>query len=1346
MEEFEILGPERLTGKAEWRPLFSDEVLADAASPAKVKKTELNSDIRGTYMRARVTMAPLLLRTNTVRAQIYNVTISRIPSSLHEEWNSYFFNCSCRKRYTDTTCCVHVAAVLLTLEKARGGAFTLREDEWSYKARQREETRYRAILQQRREMTEGNRNYFPVSGILTIQQKGLVIYDLAAALREMVTNEWAARRAKEIRNARTSVQEVEARDGTRSLTASCRVPDDVYKDDFYASCTLRGKEFRQISCDCEFHEMEGVPTKALCPHELLLLQALRNHIQKEMPTDLTDDAAKKFFAHLHSAQTKAEKQQIAKAPERVKDVLLSPRIVVEAGEAQVSFKIGRKDGKMLVLRNLEALLRASGNRATFELSKTESLDFKKEDFAEEAIPWLTFIQRRVTELQSVNEKLYEKARWQRAQSLSITAQQSLTGAVLDQFYELANGKLCEYQDKSNNVKGFTISVGHTKMRFTLTIDQMMDTAGQFAGIIVSGMIPVMLEGASGYYILNSSILSRMEKREMDVLEPFRTVADASGLFRFRVGREHLQEFYYRVLPSLLDNPYVSIVDHCDGEPQKYLPPEPQFTFYLDVSDDLVLTCRCRVSYEEKQYDLNKASHDGGYRDSEQEARICQLLSEIFQSFDKRGGIYSSEMTDDSMYDFLMTGIARLEKYGDVHGTEAFKRRSVRRFSSAQVGVSLKSGLMDITLTARDYTQQELIGILESYQKKKRYYRLKSGDYVDLTENQELEDIGAFFQGLDLLPVDVLRKQIHLPLYRALYLDRMLEEHDSLVSTRDRTYRALIKNFQTIKDADYEVPSPLESVLRPYQTFGFKWLRTLQEAGFGGILADEMGLGKTVQMISLFQSNREEGAKLPSLVVCPASLVYNWQAEISRFAPGLKTQTVTGTTGVRKAILAGANVPRTEALPPEASGETDDAGTAAPEAPAPKKRGRPRKNAVPVVALDAVSAEALTMPAAETAGKRGRKAGTAPEAGGRADVYITSYDLLKRDIAEYEALRFSLCVLDEAQYIKNQSAAASKSVKLIRAEHRFALTGTPIENRLSELWSIFDFLMPGFLYRSEEFVKKFEIPISKNQNEEMTARLKKMVAPFILRRLKTDVLKDLPPKLEEVRYARFEGEQQKLYDAQVAHMKQMIHISGNTGEDKIKILAELTRIRQICCDPSLLFENYHGESAKRNACMELVQAAIDGGHRMLIFSQFTSMLALLEEDLKAAGIDCFKITGATPKETRISLVNQFNDGDVPVFLVSLKAGGTGLNLTGADVVIHYDPWWNLAAQNQATDRAHRIGQTRQVTVYKMIVKDTIEEKILELQEAKQDLADAILEGRSESLMSLSSEELLELLNG
>ena len=224
----------------------------------------------------------------------------------------------------------------------------------------------------------------------------------------------------------------------------------------------------------------------------------------------------------------------------------------------------------------------------------------------------------------------------------------------------------------------------------------------------------------------------------------------------------------------------------------------------------------------------------------------------------------------------------------------------------------------------------------------------------------------------------------------------------------------------------------------------------------------------------------------------------------------------------------------------------------------------------------------------------------------------------------------------------------------------------------------------------------------------------------------------------------EEDQRKLYDAQVVHMKALLESSSDNNEDKMRILAEITRLRQICCDPSLIFENYHGSSAKRDACLDLIESAMDGGHRMLVFSQFTSMLALLAEDLKQADIPFFTITGATPKQERLRLVNEFNSGDVPVFLISLKAGGTGLNLTGADVVIHYDPWWNVAVQNQATDRAHRIGQTRQVTVIKLIAANTIEDRIVQLQEAKRDLAEAIISGESNSLMSLSKEELMELI--
>ena len=290
-------------------------------------------------------------------------------------------------------------------------------------------------------------------------------------------------------------------------------------------------------------------------------------------------------------------------------------------------------------------------------------------------------------------------------------------------------------------------------------------------------------------------------------------------------------------------------------------------------------------------------------------------------------------------------------------------------------------------------------------------------------------------------------------------------------------------------------------------------------------------------------------------------------------------------------------------------------------------------------------------------------------------------------------------------------------------------------------------MPGFLYSYDTFKKKFEAPIVKYGDEEAVRRLQQMVSPFILRRLKKDVLKDLPDKLEENRVVQFSEKQQRIYDAQIVHMQRMLaeQSSSEFGRNKIQILAELMKLRQICCDPSLCFNNYDGDSAKLESCMDLVESAIDGEHRILIFSQFTSMLDIISEELEKRGIEFYMITGATPKKERLELVRAFNESKVPVFLISLKAGGTGLNLTGADIVIHYDPWWNVAAQNQATDRAHRIGQTKKVTVYKMIVKNSIEEKIQQLQEAKQDLADSIVSAADGiNLAQLSRDELISLL--
>lgn len=564
-------------------------------------------------------------------------------------------------------------------------------------------------------------------------------------------------------------------------------------------------------------------------------------------------------------------------------------------------------------------------------------------------------------------------------------------------------------------------------------------------------------------------------------------------------------------------------------------------------------------------------------------------------------------------------------------------------------------------------------ILSKYNRKKKFYRLKSGEFVNI-EGEEIEALFELRQGLNLTASQLKHTTIEIPKYRALYLDAELKERNSLPAVKDKEFKALVRNMKTVEDNDFDIPEGMGKVLREYQKRGFLWIKTIRYNGFGGILADDMGLGKTLQVICFLMSEYRESQiqdNRRSLVVCPASLVFNWKSEIEKFAPELPVKMVIGTATERWEML---------------------------------------------------------------------------EKMGNREILVTSYDLLKRDISHYEKIRFHAQIIDEAQFIKNHNTQAAKAVKQVNAGFRLALTGTPIENRLSELWSIFDYLMPGFLYTYQRFRDELEIPIVLNQEETAIRRLQKMITPFVLRRLKKEVLTDLPDKLEENVFAKLEGEQQKLYDAHVKKLKLMLEKESDEElkKSKIQILAELTKLRQICCDPALLYEEYQKGSAKTEMCMDLIQNAISGGHKILIFSQFTSMLKNLQKRLQKEDIRFYSLTGSDSKESRAEMVARFNKDDTPVFCISLKAGGTGLNLTSADIVIHFDPWWNSAVQNQATDRAHRIGQKNVVSVYRLIVKDTIEENIVKIQEKKKELADQVFSGEGMGGVGFTREDLLELL--
>ena len=460
---------------------------------------------------------------------------------------------------------------------------------------------------------------------------------------------------------------------------------------------------------------------------------------------------------------------------------------------------------------------------------------------------------------------------------------------------------------------------------------------------------------------------------------------------------------------------------------------------------------------------------------------------------------------------------------------------------------------------------------------------------------------------------------------------------------------------------------LEKVMRPYQKHGVYWLNFLAQNGLGGILADEMGLGKTLQALAFL---RTVAGKEPSIVVCPSSLIFNWQQEAAKWTPELRVHVLEG-------------------------GKRDFARIAA------------------------------------------------------SDLVITSYPLLRRDIDKYRDIQFAAALLDEAQHIKNPDSQNAQSAANLRARHRFALTGTPMENTVRDIWSLMHFLMPGYLGTRADFRERFERAMQADPAGPEAARLRRRVQPFMLRRTKKTAAADLPDKIEQVAYCELTPVQRELYTRLASATRtQLSELAAekNAGKARMLMLTALLRLRQAACDARLLgMENPpspEDASAKLELLSELLSTAIDGGNRVLVFSQFVTMLGGIKERLATDGIDYCYLDGST--KDRGAEVARFQNGTDPVFLISLKAGGTGLNLTAADTVIHFDPWWNPAVEAQATDRAHRIGQKKVVTSYKLIARDTVEEKILTLQAKKRAAIEATIESEAPLMEGLSMGEIEDLL--
>lgn len=1030
-------------------------------------------------------------------------------------------------------------------------------------------------------------------------------------------------------------------------------------------------------CSCsDFYQSEG-----LCCHcvAILLKYISRRHIQTSFPSKKQNRIGQTLIeSYIHQS---SGSHYPAEASETKVLIELEPILHKQYHKLSVDFKIGT--GKKYVIKDLLEFARLIRQGELFQYGKNLKFFHEPEAFTSESRSMLAFIMQRIEEYEyhfhCVQDSTY------RFQTMKALRYLPLSPTAVDMFLNMMIGHTLQF-DLDNHIRTIYVTDGDPE----LTLELKAEDSDTYHLTIEDCLI---LSGAQTFWILKDKILYRCSEAFKKDMQPYLTELNRQKIREITLSEKQLRPFYGSVLKHLEAHTdfHTEGVDLTD-----YEPPEAHFSIYLDNPAENIISCTAYARYGEETFSLaTPISCEDGFRDAAMENRILTAIQTYFQPAAVSGNEDSPvadadfiiSHDDQTAFLFLEQGLPHFYELAEVFISSNMKRIRILSAPRTAVGVSVSNGLLEIDIHSDSLPYEELAGILNSYRRRQKYYKLKSGEFLKL-ENNSLSVLSELADGLRLSEQAIRGGRISVPLYRASYIDAVLTSHNSdIQSHRDRYFKSLIRDMKSVADSDYEVPDAMKPILRDYQKTGYRWLCTIAQLGFGGILADDMGLGKTLQIITLLEHARLEAISKTvdltdtashtacpppvSLIVCPSSLVYNWDSEIEHFAPNLKTLLITGTAQERQELL------------------THYADY---------------------------------------------------------DVLITSYDMLKRDIASYDNLHFHYQIIDEAQYIKNHRTQAARSVCSIHSVTRFALTGTPIENRLSELWSIFEYLMPGFLHPYAYFRSELEQPIVENKDQIAATRLQQLVRPFIMRRLKTDVLKELPDKLEHAVYAQMTDEQNKLYTANTLKLQKDLEQQSDSmfKTSKIQILAELTKLRQLCCDPSLIYQNYHGGSAKLDTCIQLIENAMAGGHKILLFSQFTSMLDVIERRLKAERILYYRLDGSTKSEQRTRLVNAFNENKIPVFLISLKAGGTGLNLTGADIVIHYDPWWNAAAQNQATDRAHRIGQTHTVTVYKLIARHTIEEKILELQENKKALSDQILSEEGVTASQLTKEELLKLL--
>lgn len=742
------------------------------------------------------------------------------------------------------------------------------------------------------------------------------------------------------------------------------------------------------------------------------------------------------------------------------------------------------------------------------------------------------------------------------------------------------------------------------------------------------------------------------------------------------------KFVYEELPSIKKLMNVEVYDTLDNLDLLHKPPINLLT--LEKTEDGNMKATLEFEYEGTVVPYGKLAEKTPYvtvkkpeenliywikRNLElEELAYKQLIQSRFAPMQTNNLIAEGDNAIDFL-NYLLPNAGENWKVIEKEGVEEFKLAKSPLKLNATIDFCKNVDSFEIeffgTIGRNKIKYEE---ILQYYQQGRKYFNFEGKGNVEIPA-AKLFTINKSLSTVDALKV--LESKYEVKTFRAGIVAELTEnEVLTKFSKKFQTFWDKISSFNSMEEIP--LPEGINADFREYQKKGFSWLWFLYTYGLNGILADDMGLGKTLQALALIQKAKESDGAVPNLVICPTSVVFNWEAEIDKFAPGLKCLNLTGSA--RKDFFK-----------------------------------HIEKN----------------------------------------DVVITSYALLRRDIDELKKINFRSVILDESQNIKNYESLTAQSAKSLNASHRLALSGTPIENRLSELWSAFDFLMPGFLYDINEFNYRYAVPIQDKGDRTVEHRLKKQIYPFILRRMKRDIAKDLPDKIENVAYCKMTPEQKDFYldvlDSTRQEIFDMISADG-FEKSKMSVFSALLRLRQVCCHPRLYDkEGKMGiiDSGKFEHLKEMLEEIISEGHKILLFSQFVQMLDIIKDWFDKTGIKYEYLTGST--KDRQTVVNNFNNNPtIPVFLISLKAGGTGLNLTGADYVIHYDPWWNPAVEDQATDRAYRIGQTKNVFVYRLITKGSVEEKIMKLKERKRDLLDSVISTDRNVGKTITFEDIKDIL--